>query len=169
MKKIFISYSTKNKEIVERFVEFLQLGMGVRGSDIFCTACPENLRTGNNFVEEIRQNLKECELVISVITEEYLASSFCMVEIGAAWGMEKPYVPLLAVPYERLNGTVLQGVQMRQLDCAEDLCVIYDELYGYGILQQRQTAQFHKQLSVFLDEVRKKAWVQENQDQGEKI
>ena len=92
-----------------------------------------------------------------------------MVEIGAAWGMEKPYVPLLALPYERLNGTVLQGVQMRQLDCAEDLCVIYDELYGYGILQQRQTAQFHKQLSVFLDEVRKKAWVQENQDKGEKI
>lgn len=35
MKKIFISYCTKNKELAEAFIEFLQLGMGIAKQDIF--------------------------------------------------------------------------------------------------------------------------------------
>ena len=37
MKGIFISHSTKNGELVEQFVEFLKLGMGIENSRIFCT------------------------------------------------------------------------------------------------------------------------------------
>lgn len=35
MKKIFISYCTKNKELAEAFIEFLQLGMGIAKSGYF--------------------------------------------------------------------------------------------------------------------------------------
>ena len=86
MKKIFISYCTKNKELAEAFIEFLQLGMGIAKQDIFCTAYLEMLETGGKFSEKIRQQLQNCEAFVSLITEEYLKSAFCLVEMGAAWG-----------------------------------------------------------------------------------
>lgn len=55
MKKIFISYSSKNQRLVEAFTKFLQLGMGMNKSDIFCTAYPDMLETGYNFIEKIRK------------------------------------------------------------------------------------------------------------------
>ena len=46
MKKVFISFSSKNQQLAEKFLEFLQLGMGLRRRDVFCTAFPEKLQTG---------------------------------------------------------------------------------------------------------------------------
>ena len=45
MKKVFISFSSKNQQLAEKFLEFLQLGMGLRRRDVFCTAFPEKLQT----------------------------------------------------------------------------------------------------------------------------
>ena len=74
MKKVFISFSSKNQQLAEKFLEFLQLGMGLRRRDVFCTAFPEKLQTGENFIETIRQQMQECDTVISLITAEYLQS-----------------------------------------------------------------------------------------------
>ena len=95
MKKVFISFSSKNQQLAEKFLEFLQLGMGLRRRDVFCTAFPEKLQTGENFIETIRQQMQECDTVISLITAEYLQSPFCLVEMGAAWALCKQYFPLL--------------------------------------------------------------------------
>lgn len=149
MKKVFVSYCSKNKELVEMFMEFLQLGMGVHKSDIFCTAYSEMLRTGGGFIDEIRDRLQECEVVISIITEEYLESAFCLVEMGAAWAMSKQFFPMLTVPYSRLNGTPLQNMQMRKMSDIEDMSVIYDELHFCGVLKEYQTAEFNKRVSEF--------------------
>ena len=64
MKKVFISFSSKNQQLAEKFLEFLQLGMGLRRRDVFCTAFPEKLQTGENFIETIRQQMQECDTVI---------------------------------------------------------------------------------------------------------
>ena len=34
MKKVFISFSSKNQQLAEKFLEFLQLGMGLRRRDV---------------------------------------------------------------------------------------------------------------------------------------
>lgn len=153
MAKVFISYSTKNQEIAERFIEFLQLGMGVQRDSIFCTAFSETLTTGEQFIEEIRRELVDCEAVISLITEEYLESKFCLVEMGAAWGMSKRYFPLVLVPYERLNATPLCGIQMRRLNCPEDMSTVYDELFECRVSKRRQTAEFTRRLPEFIRSV----------------
>lgn len=155
MKKIFISYSSKNQRLVEAFTKFLQLGMGMNKSDIFCTAYPDMLETGYSFIEKIRKNLQECETVISIITEEYLESAFCLVEMGAAWAMSKHYFPLVTVPYGRLNKTPLMGMQMRKLINIDDLSVIYDELHRCGVLEKYQTAEFHKQAKDYVKQAKK--------------
>lgn len=151
MAKVFISYSSRNQELAEYFIEFIQLGMGVQKRDIFCTAFPEALPTGENFIEKIRTELESCEAVISLITEEYLRSTFCVAEMGIAWGMRKSYFPLLLVPYERLNRTPLCGVQMRRMDSREDISTVYDELFVSHVIQGRQTAEFNKRLPEFIE------------------
>ena len=85
MKGIFISHSTKNGELVEQFVEFLKLGMGIENSRIFCTSENGTLPTGRHFVEIIKREVQKREMVIVLITPEYLKSRFCMMELGAAW------------------------------------------------------------------------------------
>lgn len=85
MARLFISHSSKDKIIMDSFLEFLQLGMGVERDDIFCTAYAKDLVSGEAFMETIRLELNDCEAVISLVTEEYLRSKFCLAEMGAAY------------------------------------------------------------------------------------
>ena len=132
MNGIFISHSTKNKELVERLVEFLRSGMGIENSKIFCTSINGTLPTGKDFVQIIKQEVKEREMVIALITPEYLESQFCMMELGAAWIEAEYLCPILAggVEYRDLSESPLQGIQMRKIDKEEDLCAVYNEKIG---------------------------------------
>ena len=85
----------------------------------------------------------------------YLESAFCLVEMGAAWAMSKHYFPLVTVPYDRLNKTPLMGMQMRKLINIDDLSVIYDELHRCGVLEEYQTAEFHKQAKDYVKQAKK--------------
>ena len=45
MAKLFISHSSKDRELIKTLVEFLQMGMGISRGEIFCTSYPEELPT----------------------------------------------------------------------------------------------------------------------------
>lgn len=152
MNGIFISHSTKNKELVERIVALLQLGMGVESSKIFCTSLNGTLPTGKNFVEIIKENVRKQEMVMAVITPEYLKSQFCMMELGAAWIEAEYLCPILAdgVDFKDLENSPLSGIQMKKIDEKDDWYVIYDELISQQIISTN-TAQFNKQLQKFMD------------------
>lgn len=155
MAKVFISHSFENKELAEYFVEFLQLGMGVQKQDIFCTMQSGCLTTGEDFVTKIKQELTECNAVVSLITEEYLQSKFCLVEMGAVWALSKRYFPLITVPFEQLDRTPLHGLQMRKLNSKVDLSIVYDEFYECEIRTEHSTAEFNKRLEDFIYKVDK--------------
>ncbi len=169
MARVFISYSSKDERLVEKFIEFLQLGMGVSRNNIFCTAFEETLTTGEAFIENIRKGLEDCEAVISIITEEYLKSKFCMIEMGAAWAMSKRYFPMILIPVDRLNKTPLYSMQMRKLNDSGDISTVYDELFECGISEKRQTAQFNKRLPEFIrqtDEICNGDYIIEKDEDG---
>ena len=151
MNGIFISHSTKNKELVERQVEFLRSGMGIENSKIFCTSINGTLPTGKDFVQIIKQEVKEREMVIALITPEYLESQFCMMELGAAWIEAEYLCPILAggVEYRDLSESPLQGIQMRKIDKEEDLCAVYNEMVKQG-RASLDIVQFNKKLQEFL-------------------
>ena len=50
-RKIFMSFSNFDQRLEEKFEDFLQLGMGIRREDIFCTADRSALSTGVNCCE----------------------------------------------------------------------------------------------------------------------
>lgn len=157
MEGIFISHSTKNRELVEHVVEFLQTGMGISRENIFCTSLNGALPTGEDFIAEIKENMKHCKMVMALITPEYLQSPFCMMELGAAWIQSTYLCPLLAgnTDFKDLERTPLRSVQMRKLGSEEDLFAIYDELLKQNMIAVLSTQQFSKKLPDFLKKIRK--------------
>ena len=154
MKGIFISHSTKNGELVEQFVEFLKLGMGIENSRIFCTSENGTLPTGRHFVEIIKREVQKREMVIVLITPEYLKSRFCMMELGAAWVVAQYLCPILAggVDYKDLDDTPLAGMQMRKIDSEDDLCAVYDEMVRQEFVSVN-IAQFNKKRIDFMKKI----------------
>ncbi len=82
--KIFISHSSKDKELVLMFVDLLVQGFHIDYDDIFCTSMDKALRVGEDFIKSIKENLLDSEIVLFLITQNYIDSKFCIMEMGAA-------------------------------------------------------------------------------------
>ena len=52
--KIFISHSSKDKELVMMFVDLLTQGFHIDYNDIFCTSMDNALRVGEDFIKSIK-------------------------------------------------------------------------------------------------------------------
>lgn len=151
MAKIFISHSSKDEKIVKLLTEFLQMGMGIARENIFCTSYSKTLRTGEAFIEEIREAMQDCEMVFFLITDHFLESQFCLTEMGAAWGLGKRICPLLLVDVSCIEHTPLKGIQVRFLKESEDVSAVYDELRDAGIITSTSTAEYIKRLPAFME------------------
>lgn len=62
-KKIFISHSSKDKNIVEKFTDcILQLGIGINAEDIFCTSIEEmGVKNGKDIRKHIQTNIRNAD------------------------------------------------------------------------------------------------------------
>ena len=89
MPKIFISYSRKNKDFVERLVTRLrELNFDV-WYDI------HNITAARKWRPEIEKAIMECDVFIFVMTEHSLASKVVHEEVSIAIKYEKAFIPLL--------------------------------------------------------------------------
>lgn len=104
-KKIFISHSSKNKKITDKFVELLR-DMGVKNEQIYYSSYEE---TGVNFLQDCFQRIKEEFnenelLVIFMISREFYSSKICIAEMGATWvTTANKYIPIIIPPYSYSN------------------------------------------------------------------
>ncbi len=88
-KKFFISHASADKPIIKAFCEkILMLGCGFQQKDIFCTLDHTAIRTGDDFRNEIVNNMKKCDYVLCFISDNYKKSEVCQNEMGAAWVLE---------------------------------------------------------------------------------
>lgn len=97
-KPIFISHSSRDKEIIEAFVEkILRLGVGVSIDNIFCTSIETmGIRNGDDMRVHIRENVLGCDIALLMISPSYIQSSICLNEMGAVWSMPIPNVNVFA-------------------------------------------------------------------------
>lgn len=86
-KKIFISHSSKDKLIVEKFVDhILMLGIGFSAEDIFCTSIEDMaIKNGEDIRCHIHTNIKNVDFSILLISQHYKKSEICINEMGAVW------------------------------------------------------------------------------------
>src|SRR5579871_6867767 len=82
--KIFVSHADADKSLVTKFVDLLQLGIGVNHTDIFYSSQKGSVPNGDFFVQNIISELNTSDFVIALLSRSYFASHFCLAEAGAA-------------------------------------------------------------------------------------
>ncbi len=89
-KRIFISHSSKDKTIVEAFVDhILCLGIGIDRNDIFCTSIEDlAISNGEDIRKHIQSTIRSAEYSFLLISDNYKSSEICINEMGAVWAYD---------------------------------------------------------------------------------
>lgn len=118
MKKIFISHSSEDREIVTELVNLLE-NMGIKSNQIFCSSVDGyGIPLGDNFLERIKSELNDDVMVLFVLTENFYKSPVCMCEMGAAWVQSKHHIPIVVPPFDfsNIRGVIqlTQGIKINE-------------------------------------------------------
>lgn len=138
-RKVFISHSSEDESIVNGFIkEILMLGCGLRRTDIFCTLDHTVIRTGDDFRNEIIENMKRCDYIICMISDNYRKSEVCQNELGAAWALKGKRVLPFKFPNLHFNEIGFLNVVKQAADLTDKskLDELYDELCQFYDLKQ---------------------------------
>lgn len=97
--KIFISHSHNDEILVDKFVDLLDTGCGVKRADIFCSSLPGmGVEPGKDFLKHIKDEMDSPLLVILFLSENYYESVFCVCELGATWVLDRSIFPIIVPP-----------------------------------------------------------------------
>lgn len=89
-KKIFISHSSKDKDVVDSFVTLLTRGGGIAQDDIFCTSIDGmKITNGEDIRKHIQENVNYADFSILLVSKNYKGSEICLNEMGAVWAIDK--------------------------------------------------------------------------------
>lgn len=156
-KKIFISHSSKDEVLVNGFIEkILMLGCGFKSSDIFCTLDHTAIRTGEDFRNEIIKNMKGCDYILCMISDNYRKSEVCQNELGAAWAMEGKRILPFKFPNVKFGEIGFLNVIKQAADITDHSKL--DELYielcdNYGL--EQDWINFNQRKADFINVVNK--------------
>jgi len=102
-KKIFLSHASKDKPLADKVADLLTHGCDVSPNEILCTSLEgKGIPAGtSSFIEFLRGQIQQPELVVFLLSQNFFASHFCLCELGAVWGMSLPFFPLIVPPAEK--------------------------------------------------------------------
>jgi hypothetical protein len=156
MPLIFISHAEADKLVVDDLFDLLQMGCDIRREEIVCTSVDgAGIRTGEDFVKWVHQNIQTSALVILFITPNYFASRFCTAEMGAAWALEKDIFPMVIPSIERDAGGVMLGKQTAVVD-ESGLDHLRDRIATYYAPAAQSTPRWSVKREEFLKKFRSK-------------
>ena len=151
-KKIFISHSSKDRDIVEKFVDhILLLGIGLSTEDVFCTSIEDlAIRNGEDIRNHIHANIQNADFSILLISNNYKNSEICMNEMGAVWAYNNN-VRYYLLPDSNFDtiGWLCNPNQAEKLFDSIALDALKMELSTYYSLEDKGTA-WSRQRETFL-------------------
>ncbi len=152
--KIFISHSSKDKPIVDQFVEkILILGCGMNENNIFCTSIEGlGIKTGLDFRNHIKAKLLKSHIVLLFISKNYKESDICLNEMGAAWAQDSVEVLPFIFPDVTFDsiGTLYSVKQVAIINDSSSLDDLFEELTNKNEVQKK-VSRWNKNKSEFLE------------------
>lgn len=128
---IFISHSSKDKELADILVNFL-VGVGVDKKKIFFTS---NVLMGvdGSIRQDIRSALKGAKYYLIIATDNYFSSEYCLNEEGAIWYISDNYSIFAPswFSHTKLKGFITDDNILRRFDNVQDYLKVY------GLLSQK--------------------------------
>jgi TIR domain len=86
--ELFISHAHEDKDLAERLVTAIELGLRVPSGAIRCTSLPGyDLAPGADFIEALKDELTGASCVVGLWTPRSAKSQWFLFELGAAWGL----------------------------------------------------------------------------------
>ena len=79
--KIFISFSQYDQQIMGDFREMCEN----LGNDVFCSENPLSIPQSSDWAKVIHTSISECDYFVAIISNSFLKSGYCIMELGAAW------------------------------------------------------------------------------------
>lgn len=151
-KRIFISHSSKDKGLVEKFSDhILQLGIGIRNEDIFCTSIEEmGVRNGEDIRKHIQTNIRKADYSFLLISKNYKASEICINEMGAVWAYDSN-VRLYLLPnvdFDKI-GWLCDTRKADMINSSIALDALHKEMIEYFELPDKNT--WSRQREIFLE------------------
>lgn len=128
--EVFISHAHEDKELAQRLVTAIQLGLQVPSEAIRCTSVPGyDFTTGTDFIEALKDELTGASCVVGLWTPRSMKSQWCLFELGAAWGLaHKALFLSLGADALRDPPAGFRSIQASQLNDAGQLRRFLDEL-----------------------------------------
>jgi hypothetical protein len=130
-KTIFISHSTKDKEIIDAFVDIILHGaLSVPIDKIFCVSTDgTKIKSGADWRDSINESLLTAKVNFLIITPNYKESEVCLNEMGAAWVTSATVLPLIIDPINyKTVGVIQEPNQIEKLLDEKSLDRIKDEV-----------------------------------------
>lgn len=98
--KLFISHSSKNKDYVKAFVEFLE-DIGLRKNIICSSISDYSIPLNKNIYDWLRSEFQNSNLhVIYILSKEYYDSPACLNEMGASWVLRHKWTSILLPKFD---------------------------------------------------------------------
>ena len=156
-KRIFVSHSSNDKSIVSEFNDrILQLGIGLRPEDIFCTSIEDmNIKNGEDIRNHIRNTILTSDFSFLLISENYKKSEICLNEMGAVWASNTNvrYYLLPNMGFDKI-GWLCDTKQAEKLTDTIALDKLYKDLTEYyGIKSRIDT--WSRQRETFVSSITK--------------
>jgi hypothetical protein len=133
-KRIFISHSSKDVQIVSNFVDhILCLGIGINRNDIFCTSIEDvAIRNGEDIRKHIQDNIRCADYSFLLISDNYKTSEICLNEMGAVWAYDSN-VRLYLLPDTNFNsiGWLCDTRKANKITDTVALDLLYQEMHEY--------------------------------------
>jgi hypothetical protein len=84
MASVFISHSSRDKELAEALVELLRLALNLKGNEVLCTSVEgSRLAGGADTDETIREEILEVPVFIGLLSDASVESAYVLFELGA--------------------------------------------------------------------------------------
>lgn len=149
---IFISHSSKDKDLAEKFIELIVNALHISDKHIICTSVDGyRLDLGAKTDEVLPDQILACKVHIGLITDSSIESAYVLFELGARWGAKKKLLPILAkTGMSGLLRGPLSGYNALCLDNASQIHQIIKNLAEELDLTPTDPSVYHKYIDRLL-------------------
>lgn len=91
--RIFVCHSVEDKEDAKQLIKHLLVSFS--NVHIFTA---DGLSAGQNWQSIVKREISRSDVFVVLLSPTSLASSLVLSELGAAWGLGKPIIPVITEP-----------------------------------------------------------------------
>ncbi len=98
---VFISHASQDAALARKVSQLLRASTDLDADDIRCTSTDAHgLSVGSDFARSLRRDINDADVLLAIFSEHSIASRFVCFELGAAWGLKTPILPICAPGFE---------------------------------------------------------------------